>query len=104
VNRRPVDVPVTVRAMQVDGKYENSAKVAAKRLDHHHHSSNYGPVLAVTVLSGYPALPTITGPPGGSLGEACSSDVHAVLELAAMKKAESARDCIQEDAKEMGSR
>ena len=84
-NARPVDV----RAMQVAGEYETSAK----RLDHQHHSSDDGPVLAT--LRGYPP---VRGFVVGAYGEA-SADVHALLKLAAanLKRAETA-------FKEMGSR
>ena len=82
-NGRPVDV----RAMQVAGEYETSAK----RLDRQHHSSDDGPVLAV--LRGYPP---VRGLVVGAYGEA-SDDVHALLKLTAAKKAETA-------FKEMGSR
>ena len=82
-NGRPVDV----RAMQVAGEYETSAK----RLDHQHHSSDDGPVLAA--LRGYPP---VRGLVVGAYGEA-SADVHALLKLTAAKKAETA-------FKEMGSR
>ena len=74
--------PVDVRAMQVAGEYETSAK----RLDHQHHSSDDGPVLRVAALRGYPL---VRGHVVGAYGEA-SADVHALLKLTAAKKAETA--------------